>query len=496
MKKISRLSIYLLTILFCYSSLFGQNVEIKNDTINSFLVKKYKELLQPHSDLNFAFGSDELKNEVPDLKVEIPDLKDTLKYFDELKGNYKDWFTFYKIGKLYERFKMGKSAFAHYEQAYNLIFNEIKNDSLNAKYYSEMGMLYMSLKSQENAFYFFNKAYELDEKDSLASQFLPMFHIFSGKLDEADKIINKSIVNKTDELSTYIWMVTSTVFKTIGNIDKSDKSLLDKTIDELFDFTALNITVKKNKSDIRFLVLEQLSRQLALFAKYGVLAGDFEKIELTSKDIKELKTIRKSIEKLISKNQFKNKYVLYKALGFNYLLDRDLSKSIEMFNKSISSWPADKSSKDYYILFTTHYFLQNDTTAALKVIDAKIKNDSALLMLNPTDYVLKGNIYLAKGNLEKAKYYFQRSLGVGQTPDAWLGLSFIELKANKLTDVNNLINNAYELNKNYYLCYALFGIITIMNNQKDAAKDALDKAMQLKPDDKTVKEIYDAFFSK
>ena len=41
-----------------------------------------------------------------------------------------------------------------------------------------------------------------------------------------------------------------------------------------------------------------------------------------------------------------------------------------------------------------------------------------------------------------------------------------------------------------------FGIITIMNNQKDEAKGALEKAMQLKPDEKIIKEIYDAFFNK
>ena len=167
-----------------------------------------------------------------------------------------------------------------------------------------------------------------------------------------------------------------------------------------------------------------------------------------------------------------------------------------MFKQSISAWPADKSSKDYYILFTTRYFLQNDTIASLKVIDEKIKNDSVLFMLNPSDIVLKGNIYLANDEFEKAKYNFQRSLGVGQTPDAWLGLSYLELKENKLQEANNLINKAYELNKNYYLNYALFGIITLLNNQKDAAKDALENALQLKPDDEIIKEVYNTFFAK
>jgi Tfp pilus assembly protein PilF len=95
---------------------------------------------------------------------------------------------------------------------------------------------------------------------------------------------------------------------------------------------------------------------------------------------------------------------------------------------------------------------------------------------------------------ETAKYWFQRSFGIAQTPDAWLGLSFLEAKENKLREANDLINKAYELNKEYYLTYALFGIITIMNNQKDAAKEAFENALKLKPDSEKIKEIHDLFF--
>jgi tetratricopeptide (TPR) repeat protein len=482
-----------LVFIFFYTTIWAQDIKVENDTTQIYLLKKYKELLKPHSDLNFSFGSNELKNEVPDLKVEKPDLKDTAKYFEELKGDYKDWYTFYKIGKLYQKFNKNQSAFAHYEQAYNLIFNQIKKDSLNAKYYSQMGMLYMNLKSNDNAFYFFNKAYELDEKDSLACQFLPMFQIFSGRMEDAENIIQKSIENKTDDLTTYIWMVTATVFKTLGNMDKTDSELLNKTIDELFDFSAINNAVKANKSDIRFLVLEQLSRQLALFAKYGILAGDFDGVGVTADDKKELKVIRKSLEKFLSKGKFKNKYILYKALGFNHLLSKDLEGSIEMFEKAITFWPADQSSKDYHILFATRYFLQNDTLNALKVIDKKIKNDSILLQTNVTDYVLKAHIYLAKNEYENAKYWYQGSLGIAQTPDAWLGLSYLKAKDMKLREANELINKAYDLNKEYYLTYALFGIITLLNNQKEEAKNAIEKAMKLKPNEKILEEVYGLF---
>lgn len=494
MKNSFKILLLLFLSFFWMKVSFGQIKDINHDSINAFLIEKCKLLLQPHSDLSFSFASDELKNEVPDLKVKVPDLKDTTKYLEELKGDFTDWNVFYKIGKLYQRFNNNQSAFAHFEQAYNLILNAIKKDTLNPEYYSAMGSLYMNLNSQENALFFFNKAYNLNEKDSLARQFLPMFYIFSGKIEKAEELIAKDIEENPKDLNAYIWLISSKVFGAISHFDKSDKTLINKSIDELFDFSELNAAVKRNKNDVRFLILEQLGRQLALFAKYGVLADDFEKVELKPNDSKVLLSIRKSLEKFLSGKDFKNKYVLYKALGFNYLLGRDLTKAVELFKKSMTCWPQDKSSKDYYILFTTHYFLQKDTLSALTVIEEKIKNDNSFLMQNAADYVLLGNIYLSMNNYKQAEASYNKSLETGKNPDAYLGLAFLELKDENLNEANSWINKAYELNKENYLCYAMFGIITLMNNQTDAAKDALAKAMQLKPDNEIIREIYNTYF--
>lgn len=495
MKTLTKLLLLICLFSFSLSKLHAQNSENAQDTLYDYLLEKAKILLKPHANLNFTFGTEELKNESPDLKVTLPDLKDTTKYLDELKGDFKDWFTFYKIGNLYQKFNRNQSALAHFEQAYSLILNEIKKDSLNSKYYSEMGMLYMSLKSNDNAYYFFNKAYELNEKDSLASQFLPMFLIFSGQLDQADKIIKRSVENKTDELSTYIWMVTSMIYRTLSEIDKSDESVFDKTIDEIYDFSEINKIISSHKTDIRFSVLEQLSRQLALFAKYGAIMGDFEKGGISKNDQKELKNIKKSIEKIISKNRFKNHSVLYKALGFNYLLSKDLDGSLEMFEKSIKYKPADQVSEDYYILFSTQFFLKHDTVKALEILDTKIKNDSALLMTNVGDFTIKGNIYLTKGDYANAIASYNKALEIGPVPDAWLGLAYINMKDKKLQEANVKINKAYDLNQNYYLTYALFGIVTIMNNQLEDAGGAIKKAMELKPGDETLEEINKTFFN-
>jgi len=494
MKHYLQISLLVFLLFNTIELFYGQEIDNKDDTLDVYLITQCKRLLEPHTNLDFSFATDELKNEVPDLNVTTPQLKDSIKYLDELKGDFSDWNVFYKIGKLYQRFNMNQTAFSYYERAYDLIMNEIKKDTLNSGPFSAMGTLYMNLNSRDNAFYFFNRAYELNNQDSVANQFLPMFYIFSGKLDKANEMIDRNIKAQPGDLNSYIWLVSARVFKTVSEMDKTDKSLINKPIDKLFDFGALNNAVKANKSDIRFLVLEQLSRQLALFAKYAVISGNLEKIEISPSDKNELKSIRKTLEKFLSKGTFKNKYVLYKALGFNYMLDKNLDKAIELFKKSIANWPADKVSKDYNILFTTHYFIQKDTVKALAAIDEKIANDKKLMLENYSDYTLKGNIYLMLNNYQKASEEFHKSLEISNNADACLGLAFIELKDKKLGEANTWINNAYDMNKDYYLPYAMFGIITLMNHQNDAAKDALEKAMQLKPDDKIIDEVYHNFF--
>ena len=136
----SQILLFLIIISFQTAST-SQAQSKPTDTTISYLKKVAIKLLKPHSNMTFAFGTDELKNEIPDLHIETPNLKDTVKYLKELKGEYDDWHIFYKIGKLYTRFGIEKNAFDYYTSAYNLITAEIKKDSLNSSYFSDMGNL-------------------------------------------------------------------------------------------------------------------------------------------------------------------------------------------------------------------------------------------------------------------------------------------------------------------------------------------------------------------
>jgi tetratricopeptide (TPR) repeat protein len=493
MKKIF-IFIIIETCLLSINDAHAQINSDKQDTVFNFLMDKCFELFKPHAEMNYSFGTEELKNHTPDLSAKIPELKDTVKLVDELKGNYKDWYIFYKIGSIYQRFSLEQNAMNYYNQAYNLIYNEIKKDTLKSAPFSDMGSLYLNLNNTENAFYFYNRAYSLNEKDSAASMFLPMFLIYSGNFKKAEELVRKRLDYDPQNPDMYIWLLTSNIYQKISTINKNDPTILNKSIDEIFDLKDFVDAKNKFKDDIRFSLLNELGRQLSLYAKYIALSDDFKDLNISDIDLKELKNIQKNLQKIIDKKQFKNNYIIYKSLAFNYLLDKNTDKAIEFIKKAMNLWPKDKIANDYYILFSIHYFINNDTIAALNVIDEKIKYNNELHLKNPGDCVLKGNVLLQKQDFIGAEKAYNDALQIEQNSNAYLGLSIKHIWDKNFTEANKYINKAYDLDKEYYLTYALFGMITLMNNQNDESKTALEKALQLKPDEAVIKNIYEAFF--
>ncbi|RLD85797.1 MAG: hypothetical protein DRJ07_02310 [Bacteroidetes bacterium] len=492
----SKLSSLLLLIVMSFQILSLSQVQSnQTDTTISYLKKTAIKLLKPHSNMTFSFGTEELKNKIPDLHVETPNLKDTIKYLEELKGEYVDWRVFYKIGKLYQHFEMEKNAFDYYTSAYNLITAEIKKDSLNSAYFSDMGNLYLDIKNNQYAFAYYKMAYELNPNDTSALNILPMFYIFSGDSESAKNIIDKNLKNNPKHINSYIWYITMIVMDEF-KVDHKAEEILNKNIEEIFNLEMVKSVSENYKNDPRFPVLYNLSKLLAMFGKYAMVLDDFKELELIKNDKSELKKLQKFFKKAIIDNQFKNKYILYKALGFIYIFQKNKDKAIENFQLAMKYWPKDKLSQDYYILFSIHYFLNDDTLKAIEVINKKIDLDKELYLLNPDDYVLKGNVFLNMQNKVEAQKAYESAIKLSlKTKDAYLGLAVLELQENKLLESNNFINKAYELDKEYYLSYALFGIITLMADDKEKAKDALSKAMELKPDDKDIKKIFEAFFN-
>jgi tetratricopeptide (TPR) repeat protein len=407
----------------------------------------------------------------------------------ELKGNANDWEIFYKTGKLCQQFKLNNSAFSYYELAHNHLINSLKNDSLNSEIYSDLGKLYLNLKSYDNSFYYFLKAYELNPLDSGATNFLPMHFIKLGQYDDAKKIIDQVLAKNPKNLEMYIWQITLEVFKKAGELDKTNPKLIHIPVLELFDLKEFRQSIEKIKTDIRFEVLENVCIEFAIFAKYMILVGDFKTLKIIPADMNLLTEIRNTLEKSISKNTFRNKYILFKALGFNYLLSGEKGKAVEFFQKSIQLWPADKSSQDYYNLFTTNFFIRNDTISSLRNIDAKISNDEVFMIQVADDYIVKGQVLLRQKKYQPAAIEFKKSMDIEKKPTAFQGLSFIEMTKMNLNEANRWLNQAYEIDQNDYLTFVIFGCMMVLNNQKEESKTYFDKAIRIKPEDEDILQI-------
>ncbi len=494
MRNTKNLAFLLLLFLNIQNSSESYSQISPRDTSISYLKKMAVKFLEPHTNMTFSFGTEELKNEIPDLNIEIHQLKDTIKLLEELKGNYDDWNTFYEIGKLYAQFGMENNAFEYYTNAYKLITAQIQKDSLNSKYLADMGSLYMNMNNNQYAFAYYKQAYELNPQDTAAYNILPMFYIFTDDSQSAKTVIDQNLKRDPKHINSYIWYVTMVVLDKFKE-DIDSKDIKNKKIEDIFDLALLKTASIDYKNDPRFPVLYNLSKLLAIFAKYAMITDDMKEMEVSKSDYSELKKLQKFFNKAISSEKFKNKYILYKALGFSYIMQKNLTKAIDNFKLAMNLWPKDKLSQDYYILFSTHYFLNGDTIKALNVIDKKIEEDKKLNLSNPKDYVLKGNVFLNMDKKTDAKTNYELALQLNlKTKDAYLGLAGLELLDNKLLESNSFINKAYELDKNHYLSYVLFGIITLMADDKQKAKEALKNALELKPDDTDIKEVYEVFF--
>ncbi|MBN2756457.1 MAG: hypothetical protein JXR51_04700 [Bacteroidales bacterium] len=495
MIRFQNTSLIVLMLLVINNSYSQQNSDTNKLYLNKMMIK----LMSPHTDMNFSFGTLELKNEKPDLNIEIPNLKDTVELINKLNGSYNDWNTFNKIADLYKRFNNENFAYNYYEMAYNTITRAIQNDTTNSKYFSDMGNLYMALNNKQQAFGFYQKAYELNNNDTSAYNALPMFYIFMGENEKAKNILNEVIKKDDKNLNAYIWFVTMNIMNVMQNNNLDSNKL--SSIDEIFNLKLIKELSQKYKKEIKFEILYNLSKTMALFVKYSILSKDIETFNVSKTDLNEIENLQVFYNKIISKNKFENKYILYKALGFTYLIQKNQKDALLNLRKSMDYWPKDKLDVDYYILFSINYFLADNRTEAVRIIKEKISENIKLNLINSVDNIILANSYLNMSEnsaeyINLAKIEYEKAISYNKyLKDAYLGLAVINLlTGSALEQANEYINFAYEIDKNYYLTYALFGVITLLNNENEKAENAFKQALQLKPDDELVNEIYKAYF--
>jgi tetratricopeptide (TPR) repeat protein len=486
---IQKLILFIGIIILNQTVVFAQSSP--NDTVTDYLKKSAVKLMKPHINMTYSYVANELINKAPDLSVEVPQLKDTVKYLDELKGNYNDWKAFVKIAKIYRRYGKEQSAYPYFVNAYSLIESEIKKDSLNAGYYSDMAQLYLDAGNQDYAQAYLNMTYQLNKEDTLALKLLPMYLATSGDIENAEKINKHYLQKAPDEIDPYMNMLTIELFKVLNDSALMNE-LKHKSPKDVFDFSRIKKALDEHKKNKAFLVLYHAGNLFALYIKYATIADiQKENIKLSEEDHAELNRLQKFFTKAISGSSYKNKHILYKSLGFIYILQNKPDEAIEQFRQMTKFWTQDELSNDYDLVFAVEYFIKKDPMAALKSLEEKIKLNEKLVLDNLENYIRLANVYMQMNEYDEAKKKYEKALSIdNKAVDAYLGLSVPEMLNMNFQESNKYLNKAYEINKNYYLTYALYGILTFLANDYEQAKGALQQALQLNPDNESLLEIY------
>ena len=489
MMKLKQLTIFLILIL-------NQTVILsQNNNADEYIKQKAVELMNPHVNLNFSYTNSELINKAPKLKIKIPKLSDTLSLQKKLKNDYSDRNIFLNIGILYQRFGMIDNAYRYFVKAYNLINSEIKKDSSNADYYADMAELYLTLKNQEYAQAFLNMTYQLNPDDSMVISILPTYLAQSGNFKQAEEIVAKAMKKNPEDVEAYMNYYSIQLFK-ILNDSLQKTQLANKKNDEILNLDKLEEAAKKY-NNLSFYVLRDVVDIYILLLKSSKPTYPSEiEFKLSETDKAELKKIIKSLNKIISNNTYNNKYLLYKALGFAYLLQNKPNETIEQFKQMMNFWPEDQLSDAYDLIFATEFYIKKDTTAALKSLLNKIEHQKTVVQYNAADYSRLGNLYLQMHNYDKAKNAYNQALKINkQSITANLGLSVIEMIKMNFQEANKYMNNAYQTDKNNYATYTLFGMLTILAKDYEQAKSALEQALQLNPENDITLEVYNKFFN-
>ncbi len=476
--------------LFSYTLVYSQTNG--TDTLPVYLKAIAIKLMKPHVNMNYSYVTGEIRNQAPDLKIEIPQLKDTVKYIQHLKGGFNDWKAFVKIAKIYRRYNMEQSAYPYFVNAYNLIASEIKKDSLNSTYYSDMAQLYLDVGNQEYAQAYLNMTYQLNPEDTLVLKLLPMYLATSGDIQTAEKVNTAFLKKKPNDVEPYVNILTIEIFRVLYDSTIMNNKMQDIDARNLLNLSKIKSASEKYKKDKAFTVLFHVGQLFALYVKYSTIDDiSNDEIKLSETDKTQLKQLKKFFTKAVSNSTYKNKHVLYKSLGFICLLQNDLDGSIKYFKEMMSFYPKDELSNDYDILFAVHYFLKNDTTEAIHTLKEKIELNKNLVLNSAEDYTRLANTYLQSAEYDNAKKAYQDALNINpKAIDAYLGLSVLEMLNMNFQESNKYMNMAYDIDKNYYLTYAMFGVLTLLADDYEQAKSALEQALKLKPDEKIIKDLY------
>ncbi len=399
--------------------------------------------------------------------IEAGDLdKARIELKNVLQIDPKDAEAYYQLGKVFERTKDYRKAFANYKKAEELNPELLVNQA-------SLGKLYLLLvndveKTQEKIDFILSKDPANAEGLLLKAALL----VKNDKVDEALKIAKDILERSPDDIDAITFVASLYIKNDEFNkaIDVLDGALKLKQDDDQLNNLLVLVLVKNKEYERAELIykrfLEKYPDSRSSYDRLAFLydlAGDEDKSEdilrasiknnpddvdrylILVRYINQIKSEDEAVEELerfVKENRSVGK--LRAALAELYYSKGDKQSAVEIYNEIINDFPEEVVSVEAGVSLASHYFNNKEFDKASTIVEETINVSPN----NPKLNIIRARLAIQNKDIEKA--IISLRIVVKEAPDN-IDAYFMLVNAYKLEgneeQITNVLNTAYDNNK-------------------------------------------------
>lgn len=351
-----------------------------------------------------------------------------------------------------------------YKPAIEMLFKALALDNENLEILVQLAYLYRLLDNYERAVYYVEKVLEISPKHIDCMLLLEEIYLLQGELKSAFEVSEKlyEIQPTQQNLAKKINVLNK--LKDFDKVKDIEKSLSEFNDEVLYEIACayhnvsdlekavqlLELGYAKNKKNYKIvLLLAKIHYELNDFAKSKEMFSELKKDNLTPE--------------------------VLNYLGLFELNDKNLTKAIEYFSKALKQ---DSKNAEYSYNLASAYFLNGWLDEALKYF-----NQALSLDYENIDYHYSlAYLYYQKKMYDKASFELDFINSIEQHHSMTNVLrAMITAKNGDLQTAKNQLEKVVKNDANDDFAYSSLGQIYKELKQLDLAKEAINKAIVLKP---------------
>jgi tetratricopeptide (TPR) repeat protein len=513
MKRIKYIG-WLAAVLWCTSPAVAQvdfeKLQLKgelNTEDTAFLLDITRQLFKPAANVAFSVNSQEVLPVAPTHKPDKPISRlDVTKLEKKLADDPDNPALYNQIGNAFKRLNEREMAMNYFTKAERMLRDMIAANEDSSALHTELGLVYMNMEYINQAANKFMDAYEMDPNDTIAKFSLPLMLYYSGRYEKARQYAMSSIFDNPEDPTNYMWVTLFNMgermieFSGVEDPKQLETQVRKLVVDSIFDLTAIRSSIDSFPDEFSLQVVHKVSRHLALLCKsYYTIDKVKMKFNLSPTDLKELKSLEKFYKVALSREDFTNRYVFYKALGAAQIMRNDYKKAIPYLEKAIAMKPIEKSTlqnnpTETYDNLIGAYILLDDMKKTEEAILRKIK-DQPEIDPKANNYAMMADLKIYNKAYAEAEGYCLDALKLDkQCEKAHLAKGGVNMMAKNWKEAEKDLNKAFKLNQANINTFFLMGVISILKGDETSAKALFKIVLEQVPNEEHVNDIAERCF--